>query len=265
MAADGGQVDAQFNLGLMYFRGLGISQDDVMAASMFQQAAEQDHANAQYSLGVMFAFGRGVDQDYEIAREWFLQAADNGVSQAQYNLGIFYENGNGVERDIEQARTWYQMAADKGLSEAIAKLENLDDTGLEQGMQNVINTDPDETDSTVADVTNSPATNYDYSEIATTGLKRERWLRDQNPDQYTIQIGSVLNEDDLVNFLKRHNIENESAYIQMLINGVTRYNAFYGIFTTYQEAQSAVGQLPNEIQRSSPWIRNIGILQGLLN
>ncbi len=263
MAADGGQVDAQFNLGLMYFRGMGITQDDVTAAGMFQQAAEQGHGNAQYSLGVMFAFGRGVDRDYQIAREWFVQAADKGVAQAQYNLGIFYENGNGVEQNIEQAKNWYQLAADQGLNEAIAKLDSLNVTGSNYEMQDVISTDSN--DNLESSATVSSTSSYDYAEIATTGVKRESWLRDQSPDYYTIQIGSVLNEDDLVSYLKRHNIENNYAYIQVDINGTTRYNAFYGIFGTYQDAQSAVNELPGEIQRSSPWIRNIRILQDMIN
>ena len=59
MAANGGQVDAQFNLGLMYFRGLSIASDDEKAVALFSQAAEQGHGHSQYSLAVMYAFGRG--------------------------------------------------------------------------------------------------------------------------------------------------------------------------------------------------------------
>ena len=235
----------------------------VLQQICFQQAAEQDHGHAQYSLGLMFAFGRGVDRDYDIAREWFIRSADKGIAQAQYNLGIFYENGNGVEADLNQAKEWYQRAGAQGLNEAIEKLASLNSNVETEPMHNIIETDTNE--NTAVLETTSVDTGYDYSEIATTGIRREKWVMDQSTDSYTIQIGSVVNEDDLIHFLKRHNIEDNSAYIQVIIDGATRYNAFYGIFASYQEAEIAVSDLPTEIQRASPWIRNIGILQKLIN
>jgi hypothetical protein len=263
MAAEGGQVDAQFNLGLMHFRGLGVTQNDFLSAQLFEQAAQQEHGHAQYSLGVMYAFGRGVDRDYGTAQKWFLRSAEKGVAQAEYNLGIFYENGNGVEVDKNQARDWYQLAADHGLKEASVKLASLHASDVGEPMHNIIATNTNE--NVELQKESSPDSGYDYSEITTNGIKRENWIMEQSTDNYTIQIGSVLNEDDLRSYLKRHNIEDNSAYIQVIINGTTRYNAFYGIYGSYQEAEQAVNNLPGEIQRASPWIRNIGILQKLIN
>lgn len=260
MAADGGQVDAQFNLGLMYFRGLGLTQDDNMAANMFGLAAEQGHGHAQYSLGVMYAFGRGVQRDYDQAREWFLKSADQGIAQAQYNLGIFYENGNGVEADTEQARDWYQLAAVQGLNEAILKLEQMDE--VESDLAETTTTTTSGVSSASAD--ESPARSYSFDEISTNAIKRENWLMQQNADYYTIQIGSLVNEEDMVKYIKSNGIEENSAYIELVINGVTRYNGLYGIYDTYQDAETAIPDLPGPIRRVNPWIRNIGILQNLL-
>lgn len=255
-AADGGQVDAQFNLGLMYFRGLGVEQDDARAAALFRDAAGQDHGLAQYSLGVMYASGRGLDQDYDAAREWFQKSADQGVAQAQYNLGILYENGSGVGRDLDLAREWYQRAAAQGLGQASDRLDALAQLPAADAPQAM----------TVSAGAQMPdATSYRYEEIAPNGIKREDWLRRQPANTYTLQIGSVTSENDLVNYLKSYGLEDDAAYIQVVIDGVTRYNAFYGLYDSYEEAERAVTDLPPAVRRVSPWIRNVGILQKMIN
>jgi TPR repeat protein len=54
--------DEQFNLGLKYYRGEGVSQDHQEAAKWFRMAAEQGNANAQYSLGWAYQYGQGVPE-----------------------------------------------------------------------------------------------------------------------------------------------------------------------------------------------------------
>jgi TPR repeat protein len=267
MAADNGQVEAQFNLGLMYFRGLGANQNDLQAAELFLKAAEQEHGYAQYSIAVMYAFGRGVDKNYDLALQWFLKSADKGIAQAQFNLGIFYENGYAVARDYQRAMDWYERAAAQGLTEASTRLEKI---RMEQSLATRPSAGVDTVSSTspVREITHPPDAELaadPVAEISSTGIRREDWVRQQREDSYTIQIGSVTDEDDLVNFIRSHNLEGDTAYIRVVIDGVTRYNALYGNFNTYAEAEQAAAGLPEDIRRVSPWIRNIGILQKLLN
>ncbi|MEX2352671.1 MAG: hypothetical protein WD709_00690, partial [Gammaproteobacteria bacterium] len=233
LAADNGQVDAQFNLGLMYFRGMGIEQDDAKAAELFLKAANQDHGHAQYSVAVMYAFGRGFEQDYDTAFEWFNRAAGKDIAQAQYNLGIFYENGYSVEQDLAQAEAWYQRAAAQGLDEAKTRLERL--ASLE-----TVETASAGSDNMASGPASSPGAGYQLSEITTNNIKRESWVLQQRADTYTIQIGSITREDDLVDFIKSHGLEDNSAYIEIVIDGVTRYNGFYGVYESYAEAETAL-------------------------
>ena len=108
-------------------------------------------------------------------------------------------------------------------------------------------------------------TTYKLSEISTNGIKREDWVLQQKPDSYTLQISSVTEENDLVKFLQGHGIEDNSAYIQVMIDGVTRYNAIYGVYSTYAEAEQALAGLPDSLRQVRPWIRNFGILQKMVN
>ncbi len=45
---------------------------------LINKAAEQGDVNAQYDLGVMYAIGQGVSQDYKQAVAWYSKAAVQG-------------------------------------------------------------------------------------------------------------------------------------------------------------------------------------------
>jgi hypothetical protein len=68
-------------------------------------------APAQYQLGLRYANGDGVTKDYAEAVKWYRRAAEQGVPFAQFNLGVRYANGQGVERDPVQAYRWFSVAA----------------------------------------------------------------------------------------------------------------------------------------------------------
>ena len=78
-----GDSRAQFSLGMMYERGLGVVRSDVDAVFWYRQAAGQGHPGAQYSLGTMKADGRGVPQNHRAALVWFSIAAENGLEEAR--------------------------------------------------------------------------------------------------------------------------------------------------------------------------------------
>lgn len=109
--ADQGDARAQSLLGLMYFLGRGVPQDDLAAARWFRLAADQGDAPAQFNLGVMYAEGRGVPQEYAEAVKRYRLAADRGHAQAQYNLALSYANGEGVSQDYVSAHMWFNLAA----------------------------------------------------------------------------------------------------------------------------------------------------------
>ena len=48
------------------------------------------YVEAQHNLGHMYYYGRGVDSDYTKAIEWYQLAADQEYAQAQYSLGDRY-------------------------------------------------------------------------------------------------------------------------------------------------------------------------------
>jgi len=114
--ANQGVADAQFNLGLLYERGVGTPQDTKQAVYWYTKAAEQGHVQAQYKLGKLYRFSGDDEfpQDYKQSVYWHTKAAEQGHILAQYKLGHMYEYGDEGPQDYKQAFFWYTKAAEQG-------------------------------------------------------------------------------------------------------------------------------------------------------
>ena len=95
-AAEGGDADAQRNLGFSHEFGQGVALDESAAVKWYRKAAEQGDPESQYNLGNMYMAGRGAKKSALTARKWWRKAAEQGYALGQYNLGCMYRNGDGV-------------------------------------------------------------------------------------------------------------------------------------------------------------------------
>lgn len=84
--------------------------DYATAAKLYVPLAKQGNVEAQYNLGVMYRAGRGVPQDYNEAGKWYRLAAEQGHAIAQFNLGWMYASGKGVPKDSVKAQMWFNIA-----------------------------------------------------------------------------------------------------------------------------------------------------------
>lgn len=113
-AAEQGHVEAQFNLGFLYANGLGGPANYEEAIRWYRKAAEQENYQAQFNLGLIYYMGDGHTVDYGEALKYFRKAAGQGYAKAQFNLGVMMQNGSGVPKNIATAAKWYQKAAIQG-------------------------------------------------------------------------------------------------------------------------------------------------------
>jgi ATP-dependent protease ClpP protease subunit len=77
------------------------------ALAFWLPLAEQGLAAAQLNLGVLYEKGQGVTQDFAESARWYLKAAEQGDVDAQFNVATLYEKGIGLPLDLEKARHWY--------------------------------------------------------------------------------------------------------------------------------------------------------------
>ena len=137
LAAEQGDANAQFELGLMYC-GKGnsdywgeslanweFSLDDSIAVQWFTRAAKEGHRRAQFMLSDMYFDGKGVHRDSTQALDWLTRAADNGHVPAQLDLARRYHSGEDVSIDLVQAVQWYAHAAERGNTSAQLSLSRM--------------------------------------------------------------------------------------------------------------------------------------------
>ena len=124
--AQSGNAKAQFDLGVMYFRGIGVPQDYIKALDFFEKAAAQGHERAKdYIPRTYFALGShyfsedaGERQDDQEAFKWFSKAAELGHAQSQYIIGLMYYFGEGIPKDESKGVQLIKQSAQNGFGEA---------------------------------------------------------------------------------------------------------------------------------------------------
>lgn len=126
-AANLGYAPAQFHLARLYEDGApGLEPNDAEARVWTQRAAEGGEVRAMHNLGLMLYEGTGGERDQAGAAEWFEQAAERGLADSQYNLAKMYDTGaEGVARDPAEALRWYLIAARAGDGQAQADARRL--------------------------------------------------------------------------------------------------------------------------------------------
>lgn len=80
------------------------------ALRIWMQTAEGGDPQAQTNVGEIYERGLGVAPDYVSAATWYQKAADQGFSRALFNLGTMYEQGLGVPQDQLKALNLYRQA-----------------------------------------------------------------------------------------------------------------------------------------------------------
>ena len=99
------------------------------ALTIFEDLAKKGDIDAQYNLGLMYDNGYGVKQDYKKAIEWYEKAVNQGVVDAQHNLGLMYYNGQGVRQDKKRAKEYFGKACDGGYQKGCHNYKILNQQG----------------------------------------------------------------------------------------------------------------------------------------
>jgi len=98
-SADKGHADSQFNVALMFEKGIGVKKDEKKAVSWYEKSAQQGNSAAQFNLGVLYENGRGTKVDFAKANKWYRKATVMGDPLAVGNLGMLYVRGDGVKEN----------------------------------------------------------------------------------------------------------------------------------------------------------------------
>jgi TPR repeat protein len=148
--AEKGNINAQYNLGILYYNGIGTVKDKVNAFIWLSTAAQKNHKVAQNKLGYMYEkseipalkdipqaireYYKSAKQDYDLAQLnlgmhfnnslddasykraffWYTKAMNNGNVAAMNNIANMYYFGQGIKKSYKMAANLYLKAAKLG-------------------------------------------------------------------------------------------------------------------------------------------------------
>jgi len=109
LAVAAGHPGAIYHLGMLALQA--EPPDFLKAAALFRRAADLGQSEAAYALGLQYLNGRGVTRDGGRAAQWLKRAADDNLAAAQIEYAIKLFNGDGVARDEASALRYLRKAA----------------------------------------------------------------------------------------------------------------------------------------------------------
>ncbi|CAE7242199.1 esiB [Symbiodinium sp. CCMP2456] len=124
-----GSTAACYDLGRLYYHGLGVAQDFQKARKLLELAMQKGDAEASTSLGTLYQFGQGVAQDFHRAKELYEIGIERGEAAAPAFLGNMYYRGLGVARDFQKARELFELSKQRGWHRASTSLGVLYEKG----------------------------------------------------------------------------------------------------------------------------------------
>ncbi len=128
-AADGGNVAAMNEIGLMYLKGLSVTANVKTAHDWFEKASAAGSVEGDYNLGLLYQAGYNGQPDFVRAAESFEKAANARDGLSMLALGDLYASGKGLPQNKVQAHMWYDLASAHGVKQGAERM-----AALEPGM-----------------------------------------------------------------------------------------------------------------------------------
>ncbi|GAX75411.1 hypothetical protein CEUSTIGMA_g2855.t1 [Chlamydomonas eustigma] len=104
LAADKESASGQFGLACLYLYGHHVEEDQEMAYKLMLKAAGQGHAEANFFIGIMHHKGLGVRRkNIQKAFQYYVAAAQAGHVPAMYNAAMMQLSGKGTVKSCKSA------------------------------------------------------------------------------------------------------------------------------------------------------------------
>ncbi|MBF8294544.1 MAG: hypothetical protein HW389_1089 [Bacteroidetes bacterium] len=126
-AASANHIQAMIELGLCYYSGRWVQEDQRQAMVLWAKASTRGSREARLRIS---ALSVRTEKNMKVLRSTIAeleQAAQKGSVLAQVALGYCYETGTGVVKKIPEAVRWYRSSAQRGSQDAFYALRRLHD------------------------------------------------------------------------------------------------------------------------------------------
>lgn len=113
----------QYQIGMMYYKGLGTSADNQKATKYFEKSAELGNQYAKRLLAFEYISGKNFEQNIDKAIFLLTECANGGDAFSCYKLGNLYLKGEIVNQDLDKAEKYLLSTEDNEFTQyALGKL-----------------------------------------------------------------------------------------------------------------------------------------------
>ena len=115
----------QYQIGMIYFKGLGTLIDNQKAAEYFEKSAELGNQYAKRLLAFEYISGKKFEKNMDKGISLLTEFADSGDSFSCYKLGrLYFFGAEDLEKDKEKAMQYLNLSAKQGNEYAQNILDN---------------------------------------------------------------------------------------------------------------------------------------------
>lgn len=136
LSSDNGNIDAQWELGIMYEFENHVAKDEAKAIELYRRSADAGSPIGLYMLAHCYQHGIAIEENTLISDSLYKKSFDQLIQLAPEEdiyvlnfVGSAYYWGDGVEMDREKAFGYYLTSAQKGNPETQYKIGNCYETG----------------------------------------------------------------------------------------------------------------------------------------
>ena len=152
------------------------------------------------------------------------------------------------------------LLSDTQLADAVVD-DTVESTPEDSGASNSGNNTA-ATGTSVANIDETPDVDPEIADI----LESPTWILVQDSSKITVQMSASRDRPSIESFLKRNRnvLPAPNSIYTFQRRGETWYALLHGLYSSFEEAQSAVEQMPDSAVTDQPWIRNVGRVQDVL-
>jgi len=262
-----------YAIGMLYWHGYGVPQDYAIAAVWLRRAADINHAGAQVKMGYLHVTGQGVPQSYPEARRWFERAAAQGDVDARHNLDVMFEKGLLTPPPMEEEPGIGVAPISVGAVEETLPAQGLavataSGVPTEQVLDSAVAPGPVPK---VASASESDGETDDTPPVAAVAQpsapeppldRGPDWILAQDPEQFTIQVIALREQEKLRDFIADHADWAPFAIFRPAGNERPLWVLVQGVYADVESARAARDEFPTGLQpRRNLWIRKFGMVQ----
>jgi DamX protein len=214
-----------------------------------KKAAKAGDPDAQYALGYMYYYGRGVNQNLSLAKQWIKKAAAQGQEQAMQAEKILLGNITTESPKTSSKKTHQKINTKTTEPELVEK------KAKKTPRKTAVKPKPKKSVVKERSVYSQPQT-----KPTETTSSSSLQIKEAKGHYFSVQLSASSNQHNAMEFIKKLSFQ-PVHYYKRTRDGKNEYVVIYGKFTSPQEANAAIHELPESIQKLQPWVKSYSMIR----